>query len=132
MVLSRQHAVSSDARSFHQRPGFSFGAKTSHTTLLCGFVINSYDAGISSLVYAPNTSNQKGAVIMGRSLVLSAALTFLVAGSAMAADMPLKAAPRVAPVASDWTGFYIFGFGGYSWGRISPDDFPISEFGSSF
>jgi outer membrane immunogenic protein len=36
--------------------------------------------------------------------------------------MPVKAAPRVVPVASDWTGFYIFGFGGYSWGRISPEE----------
>jgi outer membrane immunogenic protein len=45
----------------------------------------------------------------------------------MAADMPLKAAPRAVPMASDWTGFYIFGFGGYSWGRISPDDFDLSS-----
>jgi len=44
----------------------------------------------------------------------------------MAADMPLKAAPHAVPMASDWTGFYIFGFGGYSWGRISPDDFDVA------
>jgi outer membrane immunogenic protein len=59
---------------------------------------------------------------MKRSLVLSAALTCVVAGSAMAADMPLKA----VPVASDWTGFYIFGFGGYGRGRISTDDISIN------
>jgi outer membrane immunogenic protein len=45
----------------------------------------------------------------------------LIAGAAQAADMPLKAPPRAAPYYSDWTGFYIFGFGGYSWGKISPD-----------
>src|SRR6266550_171913 len=46
----------------------------------------------------------------------------LIAGVAQAADMPLKAPPRAAPYYSDWTGFYVFGFGGYSWGRISPDN----------
>jgi outer membrane immunogenic protein len=45
----------------------------------------------------------------------------LSAGVAQAADMPLKAPPRAAPYYSDWTGFYVFGFGGYSWGKISPD-----------
>src|SRR5215510_958053 len=49
----------------------------------------------------------------------------LVAGAAQAADMPLKA-PRAVPIYSDWTGFYLFGFGGYSWGKISPDDFSFS------
>jgi outer membrane immunogenic protein len=57
----------------------------------------------------------------------------LIAGAAQAADMPLKAPPRAAPYYSDWTGFYVFGFGGYSWGRISPDDFGIEEvFGTGF
>src|SRR5262245_62820951 len=41
---------------------------------------------------------------------------------AFAADMPLRSPPSAAPRASDWTGFYLFGFGGYSWGRLSPDD----------
>jgi outer membrane immunogenic protein len=45
----------------------------------------------------------------------------LIAGAAQAADMPLKAPPRQAPIYSDWNGFYVFGFGGYSWGKISPD-----------
>src|SRR5215470_13061318 len=52
----------------------------------------------------------------------------VIGGVAQAADMPLKA-PRAAPVYSDWTGFYVFGFGGYSWGKISPDDFNLSHFG---
>jgi outer membrane immunogenic protein len=57
----------------------------------------------------------------------------MIAGAAQAADMPLKAPPRAAPYYSDWTGFYVFGFGGYSWGRISPDDFSIEEvFGTGF
>src|SRR5262245_2716919 len=51
----------------------------------------------------------------------------LIAGAAQAADMPLKA-PRAAPVYSDWTGFYLFGFGGYSWGKISPDDLDLHPF----
>jgi outer membrane immunogenic protein len=50
----------------------------------------------------------------------------LISGVAQAADMPLKAPPREAPYYSDWTGFYVFGFGGYSWGRINPDDFDLS------
>jgi outer membrane immunogenic protein len=45
----------------------------------------------------------------------------LISGVAQAADMPLKAPPREAPYYSDWTGFYLFGFGGYSWGKISAD-----------
>ena len=57
----------------------------------------------------------------------------MIAGAAQAADMPLKAPPRAAPYYSDWTGFYVFGFGGYSWGRISPDDFGIEDvFGTGF
>jgi outer membrane immunogenic protein len=50
----------------------------------------------------------------------------LVAGAAQAADMPLKA-PRAAPIYNDWTGFYLFGFGGYSWGKISPDDIEVES-----
>jgi outer membrane immunogenic protein len=52
----------------------------------------------------------------------------LVAGAAQAADMPLKAPPRAAPYYSDWNGFYLFGFGGYSWGKISPDDLDLDPF----
>lgn len=50
-----------------------------------------------------------------------------------AADMPVKAppAPYVAP-ASDWTGFYLFGFGGYSSGKISPDDFNVADIVDGF
>jgi len=55
----------------------------------------------------------------------------LTAGAAQAADMPLKAPPRAAPYYSDWTGFYLFGFGGYSWGKISPDDFNFSDISRS-
>jgi outer membrane immunogenic protein len=39
---------------------------------------------------------------------------------AMAADMPLKA-PIIAPVVFSWTGFYIGGNLGYSWGRADTD-----------
>jgi outer membrane immunogenic protein len=55
-------------------------------------------------------------------------LAGLVTGAAQAADMPLKAPPRgAAPVYSDWNGFYAFGFGGYSWGKIKPDDFNVGD-----
>ena len=65
------------------------------------------DAGISSVVYAPNTSNHKRAVIMKRSLVVSAVLTCLVTGSAMAADMPLKASPVARAGCAQFGGFYL-------------------------
>jgi len=55
----------------------------------------------------------------------------MIAGAAQAADMPLKAPRAAAPVYSDWNGFYVFGFGGYSWGKIKPDDFDVDDiFGS--
>jgi len=50
----------------------------------------------------------------------------LTAGIAQAADMPLKAPPRAAPYYNDWNGFYVFGFGGYSWGKINTEDFDLS------
>lgn len=43
-----------------------------------------------------------------------------VSAPAMAADMPLKA-PAMAPVIFSWTGFYIGGNLGYSWGRGDTD-----------
>jgi outer membrane immunogenic protein len=64
-------------------------------------------------------------VLLGSTVIAGLVL----AGAAQAADMPLKAPPRAAPYYSDWTGFYLFGFGGYSWGRINPDDF---DFGGPF
>jgi outer membrane immunogenic protein len=39
--------------------------------------------------------------------------------SALAADMPIKAPPRAAPVASyDWSGFYVGAHVGWGWGRF--------------
>jgi outer membrane immunogenic protein len=52
-------------------------------------------------------------IVLG--MMVSAALT--VAGAAQAADMPLKAAPRVADTFS-WTGFYIGAHVGGTWGTI--------------
>ena len=66
---------------------------------------------------------------MTRTLLATTMLTgLLVAGVAQAADMPLKAPPRAAPYYNDWNGFYVFGFGGYSWGKIKPDDLDLSPF----
>jgi len=53
--------------------------------------------------------------------------SLMIAGAAQAADMPLKAPPRAAAVYNDWSGFYVFGFGGYSWGKITPDDFNVGD-----
>jgi outer membrane immunogenic protein len=51
-----------------------------------------------------------------RALLLSGFLAALTAGSAIAADMPVKAppAPVMAPL---WTGTYVGLNGGYAWGR---------------
>src|SRR4051794_38315872 len=75
---------------------------------------------------------QKRGWIMTKVLLATTMLAGLLgAGVAQAADMPLKAPPRAAPYYSDWTGFYIFGFGGYSWGKISPDDFSFGDISRS-
>jgi outer membrane immunogenic protein len=58
-------------------------------------------------------------------LWISALAGLVIGGAAQAADMPLKA-PRVVPVVSDWTGFYIGVHGGYGWGEMNPDDFDFS------
>src|SRR5215470_7698811 len=64
---------------------------------------------------------------MKRSCVAGAVLTCVLAGSAMAADMPLKAPmPRVV---SDWTGFYIGVHGGYGWARPSISDLDLNQQG---
>src|SRR5262249_25775289 len=63
---------------------------------------------------------------MKRPCIAGAAMTCVLAGSAMAADMPLKApVPRVV---SDWTGFYIGIHGGYGWARPSISDLDLNGF----
>jgi opacity protein-like surface antigen len=39
------------------------------------------------------------------------------ASAAVAADMPIKAAPPVSVVVNDWSGFYLGAHGGYGWGH---------------
>ena len=63
---------------------------------------------------------------MNRSCIAAAVLTCVLAGSAMAADMPLKA-PPVPRVVSDWTGFYIGIHGGYGWARPSISDLDLNQ-----
>lgn len=60
--------------------------------------------------------------------LLLALLLTTAAVPAIAADMPVKAPPprAIAPV-SDWTGFYVFGSAGYSWGKISPNAFDVGD-----
>jgi len=53
-------------------------------------------------------------------LLIAAALA-VVAVPAFAADMPLKAPPIAPPVVYSWTGFYVGGNVGYSWGRARTD-----------
>jgi len=53
---------------------------------------------------------------MNKLLIGSVALAAMIAGPAMAADMPLKAPPPPVPVFS-WTGCYWGGQIGYGWGR---------------
>ena len=52
----------------------------------------------------------------------------LVAGSqAFAADMPVKAVPVAPVVVFSWTGFYIGGNAGYSWGRETTDQVDLTS-----
>jgi outer membrane immunogenic protein len=54
---------------------------------------------------------------MKRVLLTTVALGALaLGGQAMAADLPVKAAP-LAPPTYDWSGFYVGGFGGYGFGN---------------
>src|SRR5215218_5641745 len=53
---------------------------------------------------------------------LASSLMLGVGGTGMAADLPVKAprvAPVAAPVAYNWSGFYIGGFGGGAWLRTN-------------
>jgi outer membrane immunogenic protein len=55
--------------------------------------------------------------VKSRLLAGVAVVALLVAGPAIAADLPLKAPPPVSPWT--WSGFYIGGHGGYGWSRDS-------------
>jgi outer membrane immunogenic protein len=63
---------------------------------------------------------------MKRSFVAGVALTSVLAGHAMAADMPIKSpikSPMDRPDAFSWTGFYIGGHVGYGWGNKKWSEF---------
>jgi outer membrane immunogenic protein len=57
-------------------------------------------------------------------LSAGALLAFFAGAPALAADLPVKA-PIAPPPVFDWTGFYVGGNVGYSWGRASTD---LTEF----
>ena len=50
-------------------------------------------------------------------LVIALSTFFGVAGTAVAADLPVKAMPRAIPVSYSWTGCYVGVAGGGAWGR---------------
>jgi outer membrane immunogenic protein len=52
-----------------------------------------------------------------KTLLLAAASSVVIAGGAMAADMPLKAAPYQPPVVFSWTGCYVGAHWGWGWGK---------------
>src|SRR5580698_4964091 len=54
------------------------------------------------------------------SVFAGAGFSLAASGLALAADMAVKAPPPPAPVLS-WTGFYVGGNIGYSWGKVSGD-----------
>ena len=67
---------------------------------------------------SPNGNH--GRVIVKRLFLAGAAISAIMAGSAFAADMPLKAPPPV--LAYDWSGFYIGGVIGGAWSRTDSSD----------
>src|SRR4051812_6693012 len=69
---------------------------------------------------------------MKQSLAAKQSLAFILvavaAGTASAADMPMKAWPAPAPrVVSDWTGFYVGFHGGYGWAQPKITDFDLNQ-----
>jgi outer membrane immunogenic protein len=79
-------------------------------------------------------------MIVKRRLLRGAALPALLAGPAIAADMPVKAPPAPPPAAYSWTGFYAGLNAGGTWARSHadtavncnvPDSFPPAYFCSS-
>ena len=89
--------------------------------------------------YDTTTAEQVRANSIGALIAIAFAVTVaavLFAGwFARAADMT-KAAPlqRPAPVVAGdpWTGFYVFGFGGYSVSKMTPDDFDVGTLVEGF
>src|SRR5215813_14159400 len=57
--------------------------------------------------------------VMKKLLLGGLVLTSLIAGPAMAADMPVKAAPP-PPFVYNWSGFYVGLNAGGVWGRTNP------------
>lgn len=63
-----------------------------------------------------------------RTFYLATVAVFAMTGAAVAADMaavPYTKAP-VAPIAYDWSGFYLGAHAGYAWGHVNSDQFNTS------
>ncbi|HEY4142269.1 MAG TPA: outer membrane protein [Pseudolabrys sp.] len=67
---------------------------------------------------------------MRRLLLTIGILSAGFAHTALAADMPLKAVPRIVEPVSNWTGVYVGGNVGYSWGNFGATGAVVSPTGS--
>jgi outer membrane immunogenic protein len=56
-----------------------------------------------------------------KKLAIAIAAIALIGTPAFAADMPLKAPPPAPAPVYNWTGFYVGGNVGYSWGKADTD-----------
>jgi outer membrane immunogenic protein len=56
---------------------------------------------------------------MNKLILGTVALAAMIAGPAMAADMPVKAPPPAGAAVYNWTGFYVGANAGYGWGNSS-------------
>ena len=62
---------------------------------------------------------------MDKKIALAAALLASVSGSALAADLPSKKAPVVAPPALTWTGFYVGANAGGAWSSNNSGNYQL-------
>jgi outer membrane immunogenic protein len=100
-----------DSLSHQQNDGICSIRQKCHSRMFCcdrcGLYIAGWTRACRPVGYRfPHVSNKEGLPMMKRSFVLSAVLTCVLIGSAMAADMPTKS-PVYRPEAFSWSGFYI-------------------------
>lgn len=78
-----------------------------------GAFMKSHSFGVGSRrLDRPTRGDAVNKLILG-----TVALAGMIAGPAMAADMPIKAPPPAVAAAYNWTGFYVGANAGYGWGN---------------